>query len=112
MNLLRGLNTVSADVSAKQNVILIFSPNAELETKSYTSATEALRVLFELERDNSGKDIVLVRADTTEDVRFAFRNYFSDARDFIELVESGCQTLAGARVLQIGSGIFNDINGQ
>lgn len=98
MNLLRSLNAADADVSANRNVILIFSED-ELETKSYASATEALRVLFELEQANPGKDIVLVRADTTDDVRTAFRNYFSDAREFIHLVESGCEKLAGERIL-------------
>jgi putative GTP pyrophosphokinase len=43
-----------------------------------------------------GKDI-LVRADTSDDVRNAFRNYFSDAREFIALVESGCETLRGCK---------------
>jgi putative GTP pyrophosphokinase len=42
------------------------------------------------------RDIVLVRADTSEDVRLAFKNYFSDARDFIGLVEDGCARLSRA----------------
>jgi putative GTP pyrophosphokinase len=47
-----------------------------------------------LERDNPGKDIVLVRAASATDVRIAFRNYFSDAGEFIRLVDEGCQSLA------------------
>ena len=35
--------------------------------------------------------------------RFAFRNYFSDAREFIHLIESGCQKLAGSRVLDLAA---------
>jgi len=50
--------------------------------------------LFELEREMPDRDIVLVRADTGDEVRIAFRNYFSDARDFIKLVEDGYAKLA------------------
>jgi putative GTP pyrophosphokinase len=42
----------------------------------------------------------LVKADTSEEVRFAFKNYFSDAQDFINLVESGCERLSGASVVE------------
>jgi hypothetical protein len=43
------------------------------------------------------RDIVLVRADTSDEIRLAFKNYFSDARDFIRLVEIGCTKLAKAK---------------
>lgn len=111
LNLLRSLNAADAEVSANRNVILIFSENEELETRSFASATEALRVLFELEQSNPGKDIVLVRGDTTDDVRVAFRNYFSDAREFIHLIESGCETLAGHRVLDLTEPQVFEIDG-
>jgi ppGpp synthetase/RelA/SpoT-type nucleotidyltranferase len=90
--LLRGLNAVDSVVSANRNVILIFGE--VLEVRSFASATEAIQALFELEKANPGKDIVLVRADTSEDVRNAFRNYFSDAREFIDLIETGRGVLA------------------
>jgi len=108
MNLLRSLNAADAEVSANRNVILIFSDTEELETRSFASATEALRVLFELEQANPGKDIVLVRGDTTDDVRIAFRNYFSDAREFIHLIERGCETLAGSRIMHIDDDVKVD----
>ncbi|MGF7208695.1 hypothetical protein GGE65_003287 [Skermanella aerolata] len=94
MSLLRNLNAADREVSVKKNVILIFSDNDPLQTMSFTNSTEAIRVLFSLEQENPGKDIVLVRADTSDDVRIAFRNYFSDAREFINLVETGCENLA------------------
>jgi putative GTP pyrophosphokinase len=90
--LLRGLNAVDSVVSANRNVILIFGE--KLEVRSFANATEAIQALFELEMANPGKDIVLVRADTSEDVRNAFRNYFSDAREFIDLIETGRAVLA------------------
>jgi len=92
MQMLRGINTIETDITAKRNVILIFGE--ELEVKSYRYATEAISALFKLEKENPDKDIVLVRADTAEEVRTTFRNYFSDARAFVELIEEGCKHLA------------------
>lgn len=101
LNMLRGLNTASAEVSENRNSILIFHESNELEVRTYRSATEALAALFELEKELPGTDIVLVKADTSEEVRFAFKNYFSDARDFIRLIEDGCQKLSGKKQLHI-----------
>lgn len=98
--MLKGLNSADAEVTSNRNIILIIAPDGELEVRTFRDATQALRELFELERDRVGHDIVLVKADSGEDVRLAFRNYFSDARDFIHLVEEGCQRLAGRRVVR------------
>jgi len=92
---LRGLNQAKSEVSNKKNTILIFSDKGELEVKSFRDATDALRALFTLEEEMPHNDIVLVRADSSEEVREAFRNYFSDAREFIRLIESACEKLSG-----------------
>lgn len=106
LNLLRGLNAADNEVTAKRNVILIFSEDAELEIKTYRDATDAIRALFELEKANPGKDIVLVRADTSDEVRIAFRNYFSDAKDFIRLIEQGCEKLSNHRIVHGDTDVF------
>lgn len=97
---LQGLNSADSIVSKNRNSILIFSPSGDLEIKTYRDAPEALRSLFQLEKEDPEKDIVLVRADTSEEVRFAFKNYFSDAQDFVRLVEEGCQILSGVNVIK------------
>jgi putative GTP pyrophosphokinase len=94
---LRGLNAADKAVTDNRNAILIFSGAQALEVRSYRDATEALRNLFLLERDLPDKDIVLVRADTSDEVRLAFKNYFSDAHDFIRWVEDACAKLSGAK---------------
>lgn len=94
---LRGLNAANRVVSDRRNAILIFSDSGELEIRTFRDAPDALRALFELERSMPERDIVLVRADTSEEVRLAFRNYFSDARDFIRLLEAGCTKLANPK---------------
>ncbi|TXI03264.1 MAG: (p)ppGpp synthetase [Pseudomonas monteilii] len=91
---LRGLNQVKSQISDKRNTILIFSETGELEVKSYRDAPDALRALFDLEKQMPDKDIVLVRADSSEEVRLAFRNYFSDAREFIRLIDEACERLS------------------
>ena len=70
---------------------------------------DALRALFELEKENPGRDIVLVRAASSEEVRIAFRNYFSDAHEFIRMIDEGCHKLSGHSVV-MDSEILNDIS--
>lgn len=94
MQTLRGLHQAKSGISDKKNSILIFSPNGELVVRSFRDATDALRELFELEKEMPENDIVLVRADSSEEVRTAFRNYFQDARDFVRLMDSGCAKLS------------------
>lgn len=97
---LRGLNVADQAVTENRNAILIFTPSADLEVKTYRDATDALQALFELEKQHPEYDIVLVRADTSEEVRLAFKNYFSDARDFIKFVDDGCAKLSGTKQIR------------
>lgn len=97
MQTLRGLNVANTEISSNRNAILIFNTSGDLEVKTFRDATDALNALFTLEREMPGRDIVLVRADTTDQVRLAFRNYFSDAQDFIRLIDQGCERLAGVQ---------------
>jgi putative GTP pyrophosphokinase len=100
MQTLRGLNSAKGDVTDKRNTILIFSKEGELEVRNFRDATDALRALFELEKQMPDRDIVLVRADSSEEVRLAFRNYFSDAHEFVRLVDAACTKLSGSPPLQ------------
>jgi len=68
MQTLRGLHQAKSDISDKKNSILIFSPDGNLTVKSFRDATDALRELFELEKRMPESDIVLVRADSSEEV--------------------------------------------
>lgn len=95
LGMLRGLNKSGNKQSDNKNFILDSAPDGTLVVTSFRDATEALRHLFALEQEKPLHDIVLVRADSTADVRYAFRNYFQDARDFIRLVEVGCARLSG-----------------
>lgn len=93
MSTLRGLNRASGGTSDNKNWLLIIPPEGTLEIKSFRDAPDALRALFQYEKEMPDSDIVLVRADTSAEVKTAFRNYFRDARDFVRLVDSGCEKL-------------------
>ena len=96
IQMLDGLTQAKTDISDKRNTILNFSEDGSLEVKSYRDATEALRALFDLEKKFPNNDIVLVRADSSDEVRLAFKNYFSDAKEFIRLIEAGCTKINSA----------------
>lgn len=96
MSTLRGLNRSMSRESDNKNWLLIIPPDGQLEIKSYRDAPDALRALFLYEKDMPDSDIVLVRADTSAEVKTAFRNYFRDARDFVKLMDSGCEKLGAA----------------
>ena len=95
LQMLKGLNASETAHSENKNSILIFSESGELEVRTFRDAPDALRTLFRLEKEMPDKDIVLVRADSPAEVRLAFKNYFSDAKEFIELINRACIELSG-----------------
>lgn len=97
---LRGLNAADKHITENRNTILIFSGKSDLEIKTYRDAPEAIRALFELEKQFPDRDIVLVRADTGDEIRLAFTNYFSDAKEFIRMIENACSRLCGIKELR------------
>ena len=101
--MLKGVSVAKQAISNDGNVIFIFKEDEEddLEILTYPTATKALAELFRLERDHPGSDIVLVKGDRPDYVREAFKNYFSDAEEFIRLVEDGCARLLGSRMIVV-----------
>ena len=90
---LRALQTVHLRFGEQHNAILSFASSGVLEIKSFRDAEEALRTLFELEKQEPDSDPVLVRADTGRAVMLAFKNYFYNASDFVEMAERGARRL-------------------
>lgn len=96
LSMLRKLNSSASTIKGKShNIILIFSEEGPLEIRTFRDATLALQALFTLEYDsnNANRDIVLVRGNR-HDVRTAFKNYFSDATDFITYMDSAIKVLS------------------
>jgi putative GTP pyrophosphokinase len=84
-------------ISNSRNFILIFSGKnnkKNLDVRGYKNSGQAMEALFVLEKTLPDADIVYVRGENIENIRFSFRNYFSDANDFINLIEKGCIVLS------------------
>lgn len=87
------------------NIILRFtldtSGKPSLEETFFDSFSKANKRYFELEKERPLDDIVLVRTNDSKigkTIRDAFRNYFSDTKDFIEYIENGLKVLKGEKV--------------
>ncbi|GHU19314.1 (p)ppGpp synthetase [Betaproteobacteria bacterium] len=94
MKTLKGLKYARNDISDnRKNSILIFNPDGTVKVHSYRSATDALKALFKFENEKPNDDMVLVRAEKGEDVKMAFRNYFSDTEEFVSLMETALTDL-------------------
>lgn len=91
---LKGIEATNIVKSKNKNAILIFNNLNELKIKTYESAPEALRDLFKFEKELLGSDIVLVRADSNDEIRLAYKNYFSDAHDFLNMIKNSCKELS------------------
>lgn len=100
LSTLRRLNPSEAqNPDDVHNYILVFKPNQQLNVFPFNNVPQALRQLFELENEHPDWDIVLVRGESKADVRIAFTNYFSDAREFLSLIDNGCEFLTGAKTI-------------
>ncbi len=82
----------------KRNLLLIYrEADKQLYLQGFLSLSIATEKYFELERAAApDDDIVLVRADTQDNIKQAFKNYFSDTEDFVFLIEKGLKELSGS----------------
>jgi putative GTP pyrophosphokinase len=92
---LRGLDEIYDRVADGGSVIIRFSKEGHLTLHSIDTM-KAADEYFRLEKTYPKDDIVLVRADTFDQIRSAFRNYFSDSSDFIDAMDVGCDILVVA----------------
>lgn len=90
---LRG--TSNRGLKFRRNTLLIFrfdvsDEDDALDVKTFENVNRAIEAYDELEKEfGESADIVLVRGESEENIRDAFRNYFSDARAFVDLIRSG-----------------------
>ena len=93
LTMLKRMNSQNIELGKKKNTILIYNESEELHIKTYRDSGDAIKALFRLEKEYPNFDIVLVKADKEADIRMAFKNYFNDAKEFINLLESGIKKL-------------------
>lgn len=95
MGLFRSVNTKVVDIDFRKNNVLIFpyveveqENKSELEVHSFDNVFKAIeRYNFFEERYSEIADVVLVRADSFDNMRVTFRNYFADTTDFVSMIE-------------------------
>lgn len=77
------------------NILVFFEEDGvpTIDVYSYDGLPQATKRYFELEKKYATYDVVLVRSDSEHSIRSAFRNYFSDAKDFVRLMRSGLRDL-------------------
>ncbi len=99
----------------KKNAILIFnnknpeSPNVEVI--QFKGLKEANNVYFKLEKEQPEKDIVLVTTSgkINSSIKSAYRNYFTDAKDFTLYMTDGMKIING-RIKQILDKLEEELN--
>lgn len=94
LDLFRRVNTKVVDIDFRKNNILIFpyvnleqENTSGLEIYSYDNVFRAIDRYNNLETKwgNNG-DVVLVRADSFDNMKVTFRNYFADTTDFVSMI--------------------------
>jgi len=87
--------------NAKNHILIFFfeDSNSGFENKvraiGAKTSKQAVEKYFELEKKyGSSADIVLVRADSGEAVKNAYRNYFSDVGEFVRCMQRGIGILS------------------
>jgi len=96
----KGLQAKGNELRSTENAILIFHAAGpeepqKLEVLTFPSMSSAITRYAELESQyaDADADIVLVRAGSSEGIRDAFRNYFSDVNEFVRLVTRSLEQL-------------------
>lgn len=90
---LASMQAVEMKQTGKQNHILLFMHDGELQVREYAKNISALKALFRLELENPDSNVVLVGADSASQVEVTFRNYFTDTSDYLKLLYSAIDAL-------------------
>lgn len=93
------LETNKENLDPRKASLLIFRYNLDLfeerlEIRSFDSVNTAIKEYNLLEEELADKaDIVLVGSRSSEAIKSAYRNYFSDAKEFVDLINNGLSIL-------------------
>jgi len=92
MQRLRALKQFEVGNNLKHHNVLNIQRNEagqlQLEVLSFKNAALAIEKATELEAEESSLNAVYVRSDNPNQLRSAYRNYFNDPIDFVQLLES------------------------
>ncbi|MGR3659901.1 MAG: RelA/SpoT domain-containing protein [Paracoccaceae bacterium] len=92
LHTLEGIQPSQEKFSDSRHSLLIFDEKAgTTKVLPFKLFREAVEEYFRLERESDNDvDVVLVAGEDSESVRFGFKNYFSDAREFVDYMHEAC----------------------
>ena len=94
------MRPAGGQIDPRNASILIFKYDIEnyeeqLEVLAFDSVNAAVNEYGRLEKELSGSaDIVLVGSRSPESIKSAYRNYFSDASEFVAMLEQSLEILS------------------
>jgi len=95
LELFKRVNSKVVDIDFRKNNVLVFpyvrvedENTSDLEVYSFDNVFRAIERYNALEEKMSDRaDVVLVRADSFDNMRVTFRNYFADTTDFVAMIQ-------------------------
>lgn len=101
LELFRRVNTKVVDMDFRKNNVLVFpyvrveDENAsELEIYTFDNVFRAIDRYNSLEEKMAdAADVVLVRADSFDNMKVTFRNYFADTTDFVGMIQEALESI-------------------
>lgn len=110
ISMFRSLSIAQDHDALKQNSILQRRKDGTLYVWPFSSFSAAVRTISEIEAREETEDAVLVASKTPQHIREAFRNYFDDTSDFVDLYEDAfIQICAGFTVDEFNAGNLGDV---
>src|SRR5690606_8470343 len=82
---LRAARKSNAEIPRQRNIVLHFSTGA-LKVFGFSSPKIALKRRDEIEQQYPSDDVVYVSAESPGAISNSFRNYFTDAADFVDML--------------------------
>ena len=98
ITMFESLSAAQTHNALRENTILQRTAGGELMVWTYPNFGAAVRAISEIEMRDETVDAVLVSSKTPHHIREAFRNYFDDTSDFLELLEDAKTQIGRAHV--------------
>lgn len=96
----RSLSIAQTYDALRQNSILQRCTDGNLHVWSYKNFSQAVRAISEIEEREETANAVLVAAKTPQHIREAFRNYFDDTSDFIDLYDDAVRQISARQDIE------------
>lgn len=93
LTMFRSLSVAQTHDALRQNTILQRRTDGTLYVWPFRNFAQAVQAISEIEEREETANAVLVAAKTPQHIREAFRNYFDDTSDFIDLYDEAARRI-------------------